>query len=139
MILSLLLSLVFILLGLIHLNWATGGTFGFKSAIPTKETGEPVLHPKKIDSAIIGVGLLAFAVFYILKAELIPTQLPDWLLHYGGYIIPSIFVLRAIGDFKYIGFFKKVKHTTFGTLDTKFFAPLCLSMGIIGFLIQFLG
>jgi len=136
MILSILLSVIFFVLGIIHLNWVIGGKFGFAEALPTKESGERVLNPKKIDSGIVGIGLIAFGIFYLLKADLINFNQPDWILKYGSWIIPSIFILRAIGEFKYIGFFKKIKNTVFGKLDTKIFSPLCLTIGILGILIH---
>lgn len=121
---------------MIHLNWVIGGKFGFVESLPTKENGERVLNPKKIDSAIVGIGLIAFGFFYVLKSGLIEYNLPEWILKYGSWIIPIIFLLRAVGEFKYIGFFKRVKKTDFGKLDTKLFSPLCLIIGIFGIIIQ---
>ena len=54
---------------MIHLNWVIGGKFGYVESLPTKENGERVLNPKKIDSAIIGIGLIAFGIFYMIKYE----------------------------------------------------------------------
>lgn len=136
MILSILLSIILIGLGIIHFNWAIGGKFGFSESLPTKENGERVLNPKMADSIIVGLGLTIFGLFYLLKAGIVEINLPEWIMKYGGWIIPSIFLLRAIGEFKYIGFFKKVKKTDFGKLDTKFFSPLCLFIGLCGLIIQ---
>lgn len=136
MILSIVLSIILIGLGLIHFNWVFGGEFGFSESLPTKESGERVLNPKKIDSAIVGVGLTVFGIFYVLQSGLINYNLPEWITKYGSWIIPIIFLLRAIGEFKYVGFFKSVKKTDFGKLDTKFFSPLCLIIGILGMIIQ---
>jgi hypothetical protein len=33
---------------------------------------------------------------------------------------------RAIGDFKYLGLFKRVRGSRFATLDTFVYSPLCL-------------
>lgn len=128
--LSLILVAVFILLGAIHLSWAFGSNWGFAEALPTNEEGKRVLNPKKFDSAIIGLGLCLFALFYLLKSGLISFNAPNWILHYGSWIIPSIFLLRAIGDFKYIGFFKRIKKTDFAKRDSKIFSPLCLVVGL---------
>ncbi|WP_437396567.1 DUF3995 domain-containing protein [Flagellimonas lutimaris] len=136
MILSILLSLILIGLGMIHFNWVIGGKFGFVESLPTKENGERVLNPKKIDSAIVGIGLIAFGFFYVLKSGLIEYNLPEWILKYGSWVIPIIFLLRAVGEFKYVGFFKSVRKTDFGKLDTKLFSPLCLIIGILGIIIQ---
>jgi hypothetical protein len=136
MIFSILLSLILIVLGLIHFNWVIGGEFGFSQSLPTKETGERVLNPKKMDSAVVGIGLCVFGIFYIFKSGLIDYDLPQWIMKYGSWIIPVIFLLRAIGEFKYIGFFKCVRKTDFGKLDTKFFSPLCLIIGIVGLIVH---
>ena len=138
MILAAILSLVFVILAIIHFNWFFGGTYGFNEALPTKENGERVLNPGKIDSFIIGLGLLLFGLFYVFKLGLLPISLPNWVTSYGSWIIPAIFLLRAMGDFKYIGFFKKVKNTLFARCDTKLFSPLCFVIGLFGFLINLL-
>lgn len=133
---ALLLSLIFIGLGIIHFNWVAGGKFGFSVSLPTKENGEKVLNPKKIDSAIVGIGLTLFGIFYFLKSGVTDTNLPEWIIKYGGWVIPSIFLLRAIGEFKYVGFFKRVKNTAFGKWDSRLFSPLCLAIAITGIVIQ---
>lgn len=108
------LCIIFAALGLIHFNWVIGGEFSFEKSLPTKENGEKVLNPKKIESAVVGIGLIVFGVFYLIKSELLEFNIPDWIIKYGGWIIPTIFLLRAIGEFKYLGFFKKIKDTEFG-------------------------
>lgn len=133
---SLLLVMVFTLLGLIHLSWVFDSKWGFAESLPTNEEGERVLNPKKFGSAIVGLGLCVFALFYLLKSGLISLDLPSWVFQYGSWIIPSIFLLRAIGDFKYIGFFKRIKKTEFGKRDTKLFSPLCFVIAILGVLLN---
>ena len=136
MILSLLLSLIFFILGGIHFNWVFGGKFGFAEALPTKENGERILNPKKIDSALVGIGLGAFSFYYLYGSGIVDFNLPEWLLKSVGWIIPSIFILRAIGDFKYVGFFKRIRTTAFGKRDTRLFSPLCLIIAILAIIIQ---
>ncbi|KYG72210.1 uncharacterized protein DUF3995 [Roseivirga ehrenbergii] len=137
-ILSLLLSITLIALGLIHFNWALGGKWGFEAALPTNEAGKRVLNPKKFDSLIVGLGLSAFGAFYLFQAVFTAIEMPNGLTTYGGWIIPSIFLPRAIGDFRFVGFFKKIKSTPFAKMDTKLFSPLCLCMALAGFAIQLL-
>jgi hypothetical protein len=67
---------------------------------------------------------------------LITFNTPDWLSKYGLWTIAVIFTLRAIGDFNYVGFFKKIKHTKFGKNDTKYFSPLCLTIGILTIILE---
>ncbi len=137
MILPIIISLIFFILGIIHFNWVIGGTFGFDASLPTNEKGERVLNPKKFDSLIVGIALSSFAIIYLIVAGVLNFNLPIWIIKYGTWIIPFIFILRAIGDFKYIGFFKKVKQTNFGVLDSKYYSPLCLIIGVMGLIIKF--
>lgn len=51
---------------------------------------------------------------------------------YSKAVIPQI---RAIGDFKYVGVFKKVQRTGFARNDTKIYTPLCVIIATISFLI----
>ena len=128
------LSIIFLALGLIHMYWAVGGKWGFDSALPTNEQGSRLFTPRPIHSALVGVLLLFFALVYAKISGLISFHFPHWILQYGSWIIPSIFTIRAIGDFKYVGFFKKVRNTTFGKYDSRFYSPLCLTIGLIGLL-----
>jgi hypothetical protein len=136
MTLSILLSIILIALALLHFYWAMGGEFGFSKSLPTKESGDRVLNPTKMDSVIVGMGLTAFGIFYMFQSGLIASNLPEWITKYGGWIIHIIFLSRAMGEFKYVGFFKTVKATEFGKLDTKYFSPLCLVISILGITIQ---
>ncbi len=133
--LSFILFLIFIVLALIHFNWVIGNTWGLDQSLPTNEKGERLFTPRRFDSAIVGLGLIAFGVFYLLQTGFVDFEIPQWIEKYVQWIIPTIFLLRALGDFKYVGFFKKIKNTEFAKADTKFFSPLCLSIGIIGILI----
>jgi len=137
-ILYILLIVIFMLLSMLHFSWAIGGTWGFESALPTNESGVKILIPRKLDCALVGIGLLALAAFYLSKSGFIVFNFPYWLTISVSWIIPSIFIFRAIGDFKYVGFFKKVKHTKFSKLDTRYFSPLCLLIGLTGILIEIL-
>jgi hypothetical protein len=62
--------------------------------------------------------------------------LPQWFVANGLWLIAGVFMLRAIGEFKYVGFFKKVRKTAFGLNDTKFYSPLCLLIGLLMMIIQ---
>lgn len=136
-ILSIILSSMFLILALIHFNWAIGGTWGFDASIPTNEKDEKIFNPKRIESFIVGFGLFLFSLFYFNQTTIINISIPTWLNNILTYLIPIIFLLRSIGEFKYVGFFKKFKQTKFADMDTKLFSPLCLIIFIFGFIIAF--
>ena len=131
------LFIIFLMLAIIHFYWALGGNWGISSVLPTDKHGTKKLHPKKTDSAIVGCVLLIFSLFYDFSMSILGYLFPLVLFNYFGWIIPGIFLVRAIGDFNYVGFFKKVKYTAFGKKDTYFFSPLCLLIAAIGFIIYF--
>ncbi|MFI5138792.1 MAG: DUF3995 domain-containing protein [Sphingobacteriales bacterium] len=133
-----LLSLIFIVLSAVHIYWGFGGKSGAAASVPAKESGKPVMNPGKIDCFAVASGLFAFGIFALIKAGVILFVLPNWLSQYGLWVIAAIFLLRAIGEFKYIGFFKKIKTTTFGQMDTKFYSPLCLLISFLGIILQYL-
>ncbi len=76
------------------------------------------------DLPIIILGF-AFVAFKLQYSE------TDITYNYTGWLISAIFIIRAIGDFNAVGFFKKIKQTEFANYDTKYFSPLCLSLGAV--------
>ena len=89
------------------------------------------MTPELLPTFIVAFGLLRFGLFILVKSGLIGFKFPSWLDKYGLWIIASIFILRAIGEFNYVGFFKKYKQTKFGQNDTKYYSLLCLIIGIL--------
>ena len=135
---SIFLVIIFSFLSALHFYWLFGGQWGLKQAIPTKSDSAAFRPPPFLATLLVALVLLFFGLLYLLKSGLVYWQLPNWLAYYGYWFIPSIFSLRAIGDFKYVGFFKKVKGTTFAKADSKWFSPLCLAIAIMGFTIEIL-
>ncbi len=133
-----LLMCIFLLLGMLHFYWALGGKWALERSLPTNRDGHRVLNPGPINCTIVGIGLLFFAVFYAVKMGVLGLHFPKWLMVYGGWIIPSIFLLRTIGDFKYVGVFKKVKTTLFAKTDSKLIIPLCTVLAVLGYSLQWL-
>jgi hypothetical protein len=84
----------------------------------------------------VALGLLGIGLFILIKSGFILFNIPLWLDNYGLWIIAGIFILRAIGEFNYVGFFKKIKQTKFGQNDAKYYSPLCLTIGILTLLME---
>ena len=138
-IIGLFASIILMLLSVLHFHWALGGTYGFNNSLPTDLNGKRVLNPKKIDSAIVGIGLLMFALIFLVKSRILVIQLPLFVMNYALWLIIVIFSLRAIGDFKFVGFFKKIRKTEFAKMDTKLYAPLCLMLSLMGLIVELKG
>lgn len=136
-IITLVLFLIFTAISALHFYWGFGGKWGSHAVVPTKDDGMPLFVPRTISTFIVAIGLLGFGIFYLIKYGLITASLPEWLNNAGFWIIISIFILRAIGDFNYVGFFKKHKSSEFAIKDTKYYAPLCLIIGVLTLILVF--
>ena len=118
----------------IHFFWAFGGHWGADAAIPTNKEGKIMLSPDVFATLIVAFGVLAMALLHLEKVQIISLPIPNWINTYGLKIIAGIFLIRAIGEFRYVGFFKKIKNTKFANLDTKYYSPLCLILSINAFI-----
>lgn len=137
-ILSIILFLVFSVLSGFHFYWFFGGKWGLDKVIPSVGEKANSLEIPKFATLIVALGLMLFGLLYLGISGLITIQFPKWVTNYAYWFIPAIFTFRAIGEFKYVGFFKKIRNTEFARADSKIFAPLCIGIGIAGFVIQLL-
>ena len=132
-------GIIFFAISFIHVYWAFGGNFALGGVIPTKTDEGRVFKAPPILTFLVAVFLFFVAVIYLQASKVFDfSMLPLFLKQYGIIFFSSIFIIRAIGDFNYVGFFKKVKGTQFAKNDYKYFSPLCLFLGTSGFLIYFL-
>jgi hypothetical protein len=128
---ALLNALIFALLGGLHLYWMLGGKRGLAQALPTRPgSAERMLNPGPLACAAVALGLFGFALYNVSLAIGFAQGQPPIANKWAIWAISGIFLLRAIGDFRYVGFFKKIKGTEFGRMDTRWYAPLCLYLGV---------
>lgn len=130
-------TLILLSISGIHFFWAFGGRWGADAAIPTSQDGKRMLSPDIFATLVVAFGILAMALLHLEKVQIINLPIPAWINVYGLKIIAGIFLLRAVGDFRYVGFFKKIKETKFADLDTKYYSPLCLLLSINAFITAF--
>ncbi len=131
-------SLLFIFIGILHVFWAFGWNWGIHAALPTSEDSKlPVLRPGMLGTLFVPLLCFFASVLLLVQIDLLtvikPSPLTKGLCIAGGIV----FLLRAIGEGKYVGFFKKVKHTRFAKQDTAFYSPLCVWMSFAFLLASF--
>jgi Protein of unknown function (DUF3995) len=129
---------ILLFISVIHIYWGFGGKAGSLAAVPTKKNNVPVIKPGPVSCMAVALGLLSFGGYVLIKSGIINFHLPGWISNYGLWIISGIFLLRAIGEFKYVGFSKKIRYTRFGKLDTKYYSPLCLLLSLLGIILEFI-
>ena len=81
----------------------------------------------------MGVALLLAAALSLEYIGVFSLPLPPWLTSLGMWMLGAVFLLRAVGDFRYVGFFKRHTDTRFARLDTLFYSPLCLLLSALVF------
>ena len=135
--LTTLLALIFLILSIIHLSWAVGSTWGLESALPSNpETGSLAFRPSTAITLSVSLALLVCTFIYFINPE--PGNPKNWIFDWARLIVPVLFLLRSIGDFKYVGLTKKIKGTRFSRMDTKYYTPFCLLIAALGLLVRFL-
>jgi hypothetical protein len=121
---------ILFILGALHLYWALGGKRVFQHSLPRKSTGELLFLPRKIDCFIVGLGLIGFGFLLLNQIGLISLPVRDVVINGGIIVAGVIFLARALGDFKYLGFFKSIRNNSFAKYDSLYYSPLCLYIGL---------
>jgi hypothetical protein len=124
---------ILLLLAALHLYWAAGGEAGKAAAVPTAE-GRAVIKPSALGTAMVAAGLCVIAALLALRIGWL--KLPGFagdhiLVQIAAWLIAAVFALRAIGDFRYVGFFKRIRDSRFARLDTLAYSPLCAVLAVL--------
>ncbi len=125
-------TLAAILSGLaaLHLYWALGGTKGLRGTVPS-HCGRPVIEPGPKACWVVALLLAMAALLALWRGNILVLPAPDGLPRLGIWLVAAVFAGRAIGDWRYVGFFKRVRDTEFSRLDTRYFSPLCLVLAVL--------
>lgn len=116
-------------LAAIHVYWAFGGRWGFSAALPEVE-GAPLSPPGAGITLVVAALLLTAGLLVLARAgagvQLFPSTVAKW----GTWLVAFAFLGRSIGEFRYVGFFKRKRDTHFARLDTQLYSPLTLVLGV---------
>jgi hypothetical protein len=112
-------------LALWHFRMAFLPMTGSSGAVPSAD-GKPLFVPSRRATVAVGVVLLLFAGLIAATSGLVPVGLSPSVLAWLSYGLAAGLLARAAGDFRYVGFFKRVRGSRFARLDTWVYSPLCL-------------
>ncbi|QRY56257.1 DUF3995 domain-containing protein [Sphingobacterium siyangense] len=129
-VLSIVIATIFIFLALLHFFWLLGGHWGMAVAVPTDLNGRRIFNPTRIGTLLVAIGLLIFAFVNLCAIGVLDVPIDAKYIRYGMYMISGIFLLRFIGDMKFVGIFKKYRKSSFAIRDTYFYSPLCLFLSV---------
>lgn len=134
--LGILLAITFAILSLFHIYWAAGGRLGSAVSVPTVN-GESLFRPSVLATLLVAAALLLAMLTVLGNIGLVGETIPKWIFRWATLGLSVLFLLRAIGDFKLVGFFKRASDSGFAYWDTILFTPLCLLIAVAAFLIAF--
>jgi hypothetical protein len=135
-ILGILLATIFAILGLFHVYWAFGGRFGSDVSVPTVG-GARLFNPSVSTTMLVAAALFLAMLTILGQIGWFGETIPKWIFRFATFGIAALFLVRAIGDFKILGFFKQTSASGFAFWDTFLFSPLCLFIAIAAFLISY--
>jgi len=127
--LALCISLVFVALAVWHFGMVAWPTQGRTGAVPSVDE-KPLFVPSIAATVVVGLVLLLFAVLVAATAGLVQVGVSPKVLSWACLALACGLLARAIGEFKYVGFFKRVRGSRFATLDTVVYSPLCLLLAV---------
>ncbi len=129
-------ALILVALTLLHVYWGIVGVSGRSAALPEVD-GKPTFQPSRLACFAVASALTVAALLIAWRGGLVPSPLPGLVATIGTAGVGAVFVLRAIGDFRLVGFFKRIRGTPFAVWDTRLFSPLCLALGLSSLWIAF--
>jgi hypothetical protein len=122
-------SFAFVALAAWHFYMALVPRSGRRSAVPTVE-GRPLFVPSRKATVAVGVALFFFAGLVAATAGMVSVGLSPVVLSGLSYALAIGLIARAVGEFKYVGFFKRVRGSRFATLDALVYSPVCVLLAI---------
>lgn len=129
-IISIALTVSFVIIAVFHIFWAIGFKFDIRNMVPVVN-GEPVFTPGPIGAFIVAIVLFGFAGVSLGLgfSNKVPVNYLQGI-KIAGFVIGIILLIRAVGDFKYTGFFKRIKESNFAKYDYWLYSPFCLISGV---------
>ena len=121
------LIVVFVGLSALHVFWAAGGRTGGAAAIP-RQAGRALFRPSPLSTLAVAAALAAAALVIAAAAGWLGRGAPLRAGRRLAYVLALVFAVRAVGDFRYVGFFKSLGDDPFRWWDTWLFSPLCLGI-----------
>jgi hypothetical protein len=74
--------------------------------------------------------LLGVALAVALRGGLFGEPMQHAALRCVLAAVALALLARAVGDFRLVGFFKRVKDSVFARMDSRVYSPLCVLLGL---------
>jgi len=133
------LATIFAALSALHVSWvlrstaSSDVTAAANATVPTRADGTPVFRPGRLVTLTVALALAGAAVLVLGRASVMARMAPEAWYAAGTWMLGVVLLLRVIGEFRYVGIFKRERGTRFAALDTRYYTPLCgvLAAGVL--------
>lgn len=112
------------LLAGLHAYWGTGGRWGINAAVPQRADGSPAFKPGPGACFAVSAACAVLAVLLVWPSVAAAPAMVRVLL----WIALAVFVVRAVGDGKQVGFSKADHSTDFAQADDALYSPLVVGL-----------
>lgn len=132
------LSAIFAFLSLLHIYWAAGGRTWRSQSIP-ESGGRPAIDPSGPATLAVAGGLAVAIVVILGTLGWFGDAVPQFAYRWLAFATALVFVLRAIGDFRLVGYFKEPSPSSFAYWDSRLYVPLCIAIALGSIYVAFGG
>ena len=108
----------------LHAYWGVGGRWGIANAVPQREDGTPAFSPGPLACFAVSAACAVLGVLLVWPT-IAPTPM---LLRVGLWVALAVFVVRATGDGKQVGFSRSDRSTAFARADDAVYSPLVVGL-----------
>jgi hypothetical protein len=121
----LLLSITLFALAGLHVYWACGGRWAGRVALPQHADGRVVFSPGPLACGVVAAVLAALGALCLDQVLFAGAVVPRGLTRAAHLAAAVLFALRVVGDFRFVGVFRKIRNTAFARYDRRIYTPLC--------------
>ncbi len=114
-------------LAALHVAWLARGRSA-SIAIPSRADGTPLFRPGPASTLLVAFALTVAGTLVLLRVNA-PADAPGarWV-RVATWAVAAVFALRTVGEFRYVGLFKRERATPFARWDTRVFTPVCAAL-----------
>ncbi|WP_408098094.1 DUF3995 domain-containing protein [Peredibacter sp. HCB2-198] len=127
-------SVILFILAALHWYWFFGGKKGLLVVVPTNSKNVPLFSPSPLSTLTVASLLTFLGILLLLRIGFVLSSPFKKLSFWIVAVAAVAFLARAVGEFKYLGFFKKQRGSEFAKWDSWLFSPLCCVLACLLFL-----
>ncbi|HEY1722473.1 MAG TPA: DUF3995 domain-containing protein [Magnetospirillaceae bacterium] len=120
---------ILVVMAVIHMYWALGGSIGVEALVPQTAKG-PLFRVSASMTLIVALVFILAADLMFTRLGMAATRIPPESVQVACITMAAAFLIRAVGDFRYVGFFKRVRGSRFAQLDTTLYSPVSLFLSV---------